>query len=159
MQHAKVCFSLWCLSALASVEAIRLITTKETDVVDLIKDADDMMELSCAVPYLRSKFEKACSVEEKLVSHEPLKPFQIAPAKFASTGERITQNAYRMGLPPELRKTILDYCAKAGIIDRFRQLVVRGDTLEAAGTTVETLGGFDWEIQRPGSFWNNNMHW
>jgi len=106
----------WVLSSLAlpQVGAIKLVRS----------DADantklDMSKLKCAVPSLSSNFQKACTIEEEQVELKPLKPLELSPAKFSTTGERITRNVYCMGLPPEVQRPLVDYFDQVGIMERF----------------------------------------
>lgn len=138
---------LWALFVLVLPPPVRTIKLVPYD--DSGDDEFDITKATCAVPSLSSKFEKACTIQEEAVDLTPLKPLQLSPARFEKTGERIAPNVYRLGLPPEVRRTLLDYCDRVGITERFRDLVVRGSPLESDTEKTERFGGFNWVVYRP----------
>ena len=101
-----------------------------------------------------------------------LQPGQIEPIRWADNGEIVTPNAYRIGIPPQIRQNLLEYCDRLGATDIFRCLT-NGDNDDGSfllqpGTTQELVllddddkenDGFNWFLQRPDSYWNSNMHW
>jgi len=94
-------------------------------------------------------------------------------------GEIPTENAFRVGLPPNLLNELRNYANRMGITDFYRGLVVGPeDRPYAPGTEgIVTFGKEEdeyedhhhshssgssssrWMVQRPKSHWNSNMHW
>jgi hypothetical protein len=88
-----------------------------------------------------------------------LTPGQIEPIRWAKDGDVVTPNAYVIGLMPTVRLELLAYCDRLGVTDIFRYLTTNEGSLEPGATQELTLGEADWFLQRPGSYWNSNMHW
>lgn len=88
-----------------------------------------------------------------------LEPGQIEPIRWKSNGKPITDNAYIIGLPSKVRKSLLRYCADLRITEYFRELTYRGNGLDFEEDETKTFGGLKWEVQRPPMRWNSNMHW
>jgi hypothetical protein len=75
------------------------------------------------------------------------------------TGDVVLQNAFRLGLSPSIRETLLEYCRRMGIIDLFRHVTVEDNGLSPGDETNVNLKGFNWFIQRPAKKWYSNLHW
>lgn len=74
-------------------------------------------------------------------------------------GKRLSENIYRVGLPPQLLGELRAYADRMGITDFYRSLVVEG---KPYGPGVECGVKFleqNWMVQRPKSHWASNMHW
>ena len=96
----------------------------------------------------------------------PLKPGEVEVIRWADTGEVVTPNAHRAGLPPSLRSTLLTFCEEMGIIDVFRHVTVEGNGLNPGSDLHLYLNRHQqdrntqkWFLQRPASEWQSNLHW
>jgi hypothetical protein len=89
----------------------------------------------------------------------PLAPGEMQVIRWAETGEVVSPNAYRLGLPPRFSRVMLEYCEKMGIVDLFRHLTYKGNALEIGKEAFLTLDGEQWYLQRPDSKWNSNLQW
>lgn len=69
------------------------------------------------------------------------------------------QNAYRLGLSPSIRETLLAYCDKMAITELLRHVTVEDNGLRPGEETNLTLRGYNWFIQRPEKKWYSNLHW
>lgn len=89
----------------------------------------------------------------------PLGPGDIDVIRWADTGKVVTPNAHRIGLPPSVSKTLIDYCERMNIVDIFRHLTVDGNSLDIGTNTFLTLDDQKWYIQRPAKQWASNLQW
>jgi hypothetical protein len=88
-----------------------------------------------------------------------LKLNQLEKIKWKTNGQIVTPNAYIMHHNPKIRETLLEYCNRMGITERFRDLTYRGNALPAEADANIQLEGLNWYIQRPSPHWKSNMHW
>jgi hypothetical protein len=98
-----------------------------------------------------------------------LKPGQLKKIKWKDQGRNkrhswnggdvVAEHAYVMGLAPEVRSRLLDYCDRMGITEAFRDLTIRGNSLRPATHRYQKFHGSKWYIQRPAGHWKSNMHW
>eukprot|EP00978_Attheya_sp_CCMP212_P026616 scaffold87961_cov48-Attheya_sp.AAC.1 len=82
---------------------------------------------------------------------------ELSPATLVD-GTRISKFGYRVGLPPQVSDELRNFCDRSGITDCFR-ILLNQHALDPKDTFITTLGDVEWNIQRPASHWNNNMHW
>jgi hypothetical protein len=75
------------------------------------------------------------------------------------TGDVVLQNAFRLGLSPSIRETLLEYCEAMGITRLFRHVTVEDNGLRPNEETNIEIQGYNWFIQRPGKKWYSNLHW
>jgi len=100
--------------------------------------------------------EASCNNQELIIENTPLQPLEIAPATVY--GKEIDENVYRMSLPPTIRTRLVDYCDQIGIMNAFQQLMK--EPLERNSKKTEEFGGFNWVMQRPDWFSDqDNLHW
>jgi len=92
------------------------------------------------------------------VLSENMAPGQIDKMKLMESGEEFANFAYTLGLPTKITETLLEYCNKMGITDRFRQLLYTKAHEPSVGT-FETFNELEWFVQRPHDYWNSDMHW
>jgi hypothetical protein len=88
-----------------------------------------------------------------------LKPGDIQQIRWKESGDVVTENAHIMGMKPQVREKMLEYCDRMGITERFRDLTYRGNSLEPGASKDVKLQGLDWHVQRPDPHWHSNMHW
>ena len=88
-----------------------------------------------------------------------LKPGQVETISWAEDGEIVAPNAHLIGLSPNLRHGLLDYCERMGITEAFRDLTYRGNALKPGTNENRKFQDKTWFIQRPDPHWKSNMHW
>lgn len=75
-------------------------------------------------------------------------------------GRQLSENAFRVGLPPKLLNELRAYASRMGITDFYRGLVTKGQPLRPGGERAVAFGdAYNWMVQRPKSHWRSNMHW
>eukprot|EP00977_Amphora_coffeiformis_P013293 scaffold3424_cov182-Amphora_coffeaeformis.AAC.1 len=94
-----------------------------------------------------------------------LQPGEIQPITWRDTGQPVSRNAFRMGLPAHVRESLLEYCHCMGI-SQLLQDKLRENHSNASVDRPEVeylrLQGKEWMIQCSPSTtkkWNSNMHW
>jgi hypothetical protein len=92
---------------------------------------------------------------------ENLQPGQIEPIRWAGNPtEIVSDNAFEVGMPPELKPTLLKYCREMGITSAFEDLVIHGKPLPSGNdVAIRLKNHLNWYVQRPAKHWNSNMHW
>ena len=88
-----------------------------------------------------------------------MKTGQIEQIQWNESGNAVTPNAHVIGLNPGIRKSLLEYCDRTGITEKFRELTYRGNALPVGEDDEADLGGMAWFVQRPEGHWKSNMHW
>jgi hypothetical protein len=88
-----------------------------------------------------------------------LKPGEIQQIRWKESGDVVTENAHVMGMKPQVREKMLEYCDRMGITERFRDLTYRGNPLDPGESEDIKIQGLNWHVQRPPPNWNSNMHW
>lgn len=74
-------------------------------------------------------------------------------------GNRISENMYRVLLPPTLSDELLRYANRIGITDFYRGLVIDGKPYYPGEEKLVTFKDHNWMVHRPKGHWNSNMHW
>mmetsp|Transcript_3895 Transcript_3895/g.8588 ORF Transcript_3895/g.8588 Transcript_3895/m.8588 type:complete len:345 (-) Transcript_3895:182-1216(-) len=74
-------------------------------------------------------------------------------------GQQYSENAFRVGLPPQLLGELLAYANRMGITDYYRGLVVEGKPFQPGQEAAVTFLDHNWMVHRPQSHWASNMHW
>jgi hypothetical protein len=102
-----------------------------------------------------------------------LKPNFIAPIRwFDGTRDVVTPHAFRIGLNPKIRTTLLEYANRLGITNLLKYVTAEGNGLLPDTDTFIQLSSNNnndtndqdqqqnlWQLQRPGKEWQSNLHW
>jgi hypothetical protein len=59
-----------------------------------------------------------------------LKPGDIQQIRWKESGDVVTENAHIMGMKPQVREKMLEYCDRMGITERYRDLICQGHSLK-----------------------------
>jgi len=74
-------------------------------------------------------------------------------------GKCLSENAFRVGLPPKLLQELRAYANRMGITDFYRRLVIDGRPFLPGEENAVLFQDNNWMVQRPKSHWASNMHW
>lgn len=91
----------------------------------------------------------------------PLQPGQAEPLRWRQDNKTVCPYTVAVGLPPNLRETLLQFAEEKGIVSAFRNAIYE-KPLNPKG--LEFLFDEDkvqgkWCMKRPQSFWKSDMHW
>jgi hypothetical protein len=93
----------------------------------------------------------------------PLDKLSIGPITWRESGKVVTTYGLEVRVPDKLTRTLLEYCERTGITQRFRELTSAGGAMEVDSDGFHDFGSVEypmtWFIQRPSGNWNSNMHW
>ena len=129
--------------------------------------SDYLLSLSTALPPVASINDTAAAkslssrqpADQDLLdsSGAPLLSGDISPMMWG--GRRLSENMFRVGLPPQLLEELREYANRMGITDFYRGLVVEGQPYKPGTEGPVTFQDQNWMVQRPKSHWASNMHW
>jgi hypothetical protein len=90
----------------------------------------------------------------------PLRLGQVEPFRWNDTGAIALPNAFRVGLPPKLRETLLEFATKMGVTNFMHSLTAGGNAIPAGMQAHEQLwAGSEWHLMRPPADWASNLLW
>ena len=94
---------------------------------------------------------------------EQMQPQHLSCEPMQWEGKQLSQNAYRVDLPPNLVPELRAYADRMGIRDMYNRLLgvgdVDGHALLPGTENIQSFEGYNWMVQRPRSHWASNMHW
>lgn len=90
-------------------------------------------------------------------SDAPLLSGEVMPMKWG--GRQLSENAFRVGLPPKLLGELRAYANRMGITDFYRGLVIEDRPYNPGEDAKISFQDYNWMVQRPKSHWASNMHW
>ena len=91
-----------------------------------------------------------------------LLPGEIHSIRWRETAKPVSRNAYRIGLQPHVRESLLQYCDCMGITQILKDKLRYDDqTLDRPEVEPIRLQGKEWLLQCSPSrrSWKSNMHW
>ena len=84
-----------------------------------------------------------------------MSPNEIRNVAFED-GTTISDNLYAIGLAPRLRKTLIEFIVKNGVMKKIREIMKK--SMKAGTTTDLSMSDGMWQLQRPEN-WNSDVHW
>ena len=154
-----------CATRIFIVMSILVISVRSFAPVPVYRESFSRLSAqhSTTSDYLQSlslEVEQRCNDNN---ASEHMQPQHLSCEPMQWEGKQLSQNAYRVELPPNLVTELRAYANRMGITDMYHRLLGVGDVDGRAllpGTEhIQSFEGYNWMVQRPRSHWASNMHW
>ena len=118
--------------------------------------------------YGRDLGEGVKNAEFEHFVHTSLQPGQVDLLRWANDNTIVQEYGARVGLPPQLVPTLIEYARDMGLLDIMTNMLyddplppdaARWFSFQSPYQTNEPKRNFTWNVERPAKKWKSDMHW